>query len=387
MAAFLFLAARRSHLMTHSFSVRGQDALWGTVYALMGWVIATRRHRNPIGWIFLAIGVSAAASAFAGALQTDLPLGGSGSPWGADVGAWLQQWVWVPSYVLVTTFVLLLFPDGTLPTSRFRWVRVIGAGALGAMLVGGILSPDNSGPGFHNPVGVLPASVDLLNLIGLVLFVVATIGSVAGLVVRFRRSSGAERQQLKWFVYGAIATVSLYGGLTYSLQSRIPLFQITGYLAIPLLPGACLVAILRYRLYEIDRIINRTLVYGLLTSILVSLYSVLVVGLGALVGSDHPVVIAVSTLVVAAAFGPGRRWVQAFIDRRFYRHKYDAEQEIGNFSEGLRDEVELTLLRDRVLSLIAGTMQPAMASLWLGEPGERRADRQPPTDDSASQTA
>jgi hypothetical protein len=368
--AYAIIGFSRRHLLGDSVPIRLQGAFDALMYPVVGWVIATRRPKNPIGWIFLVIGLSAAGSALAGVLQTDVPLGQPGTPFGADFGNWLQQWVWAPSWVLIPTLVVLLFPDGRLPSPRFRYVLWLAYVALAGNLLGGALSPDSSpDPAFHNPLGSLPPAVDLLELIGLVAFVLASLGSMVGLVIRFRHSADIERLQLKWFVYAALTTAAGYAALAYQVEARSGWFQLLAFLIIPLLPTSCLVAILRYRLYEIDRIINRTMVYGLLTALLVGVYAALVVGFGSLLDPRNPLVVAASTLMVAGLFRPARRRIQEFIDRRFFRRSYDAAMTLGNFASTLSAYTDIVDLQQRVLDVLVDTLHPTQVSIWLRSEG------------------
>jgi hypothetical protein len=213
---------------------------------------------------------------------------------------------------------------------------------------------------------VLQAAGDWLILI----FLVTSLAAAASLVVRFRRSRGVARQQLKWIVgAGALLAFAAATGPFWWLvvptvgEVVWPLLFATALTAIP---GAVGIAILRYRLYDIDRIVNRALVYGVLTVLLAAVYAGVTVGLGTLVG-ESPLLVAASTLLVAALFRPARRWIQGLIDRRFYRQKYDAARTLEAFTARLREEVDLDSLTEDLLGVVRNTMQPAWASLWLAE--------------------
>lgn len=359
------VAAQRWHLISSSRAVGFQIALLGLAYASMGVLIASRRAENRIGWLFLVIGVSAAASALATALSTDAPLGPH-ALFGADIGSWLNQFVWAPAWISIPTFVLLLFPDGRLPSRRFRLIGWLAALGIGGAVVGGMLSPDNSStPGFRNPLVVLPKSVDLLSVLSLGLVAVAGIGSIVGLVVRYRRSRGDEREQLKWFVFAGVATAVLYVGLTAEVKAGA--LQALGFIAIPLLPAATAVAVLRYRLYDIDRIISRTVTYTLVTALVAGVYVLVVLVPTTVLGHGHtpPWLVAVGTILAAAAFRPIRRRIQNAIDRRFNRSRYDAAWAIEAFSARLRDEVDIDELTNDLQALVRRTMEPEHISVWL----------------------
>ncbi len=337
----------------------------------VGVVIAVRMQRNAIGWLLLAIVGGTAVGNFGQAYGAYGVRTGPGTLPGAAYAAWLGSAAW-PVAIGLILFVLQLFPDGK-PQSR-RWgalVWVTGCGlALGAMLF--LFKPGELDAGRHiqNPFGLewAKGAVGFLGGVGLVLLFVSFVLAVLSVIVRFRRSRGEQRQQLKWFTYGAalILVALLSGGLWSRVvpdwASSVPF--LVGLLSLPVTIG---IAILRYRLYDIDRIINRTLVYGLLTGVLAGVYVALAVGVGSLAGRQNSLVIAGSTLVVAALFRPARRWIQGFIDRRFYRQKYDAVRTLEAFSARLRDEVDLDELRAHLEAVVHETMQPAQASLWLRE--------------------
>jgi hypothetical protein len=302
-------------------------------------------------------------------MSTDAPIGRPDSPFGADIGSWLNQFVWAPAWISIPTFVLLLFPDGRLPSRRFKAVAWFSAAGIGGAVVGGMLSPDNSStPGFHNPLVVLPKSIDILSVVSLGLVAVGGIGSITGLVVRYRRSRGDERQQLKWFVSAGVATALLYFGLT--AEVKVGALQALGFIAIPLLPAATAVAILRYRLYDIDRLISRTLTYTLVTALVAGVYVLVVLVPTASFGQGRTPswLIAVGTIIAAAAFRPIRRRVQNAIDRRFNRARYDASGAIEAFAARLRNETDINELTTELEALVRQTMEPAHVSLWLHGP-------------------
>jgi hypothetical protein len=235
--------------------------------------------------------------------------------------------------------------------------------------VAGILSPDGSGgsnvdPDFVNPVVRLSTAVDVLTPIAFLLFLVAVVSSVAALVVRFRSSGPVQRAQLKWFLLAAFVTVAL--GVGTSVTATAVWLEALGYVAIAVLPVACLVSITRYRLYDIDRLISRAVAYLAVSAVLVGAYAAIVVGIGAVTGrGDNPVVIAGATLAVAALVRPVLRRVKAAVDHRFYRRRYDAQRALEAFSARLRDEVNLGEVRANLVGTVGETLQPARATLWL----------------------
>jgi hypothetical protein len=343
-------------------------------FAPVGAIIVPRSSpRNPIGWLFGAIGFLWAVMHFSAqyAIYTVLAIPGS-FPAG-EAAAWMMCWVWVPASGLIV-FLCLLFPDGRLPSPRWRWFASL---SLLLILVGAISQALAPGSVYylrdiHNPYGVegLP---NVGNLVQMVVFTLIFVSAVS-LFVRRLRASGVERQQLKWFAYSSALAVSgviitytiskVMGALWLEWVGYVVL--VVGFIGIPISMG---IAILRYRLYDIDIIINRTLVYGLLTATLVALYFGAIVVLQRvfvlLTGQQSTLAVVASTLAIAALFVPLRRRVQAFVDRRFYRRKYDARKTLEAFSAKLRDETDLEALNGELVGVVRETMQPAHVSLWL----------------------
>jgi hypothetical protein len=341
----------------------------------LGAVISSRRPENAMGWLFLIAGVTALLFGLADQLAIYGVETSPGSVPGAVWLAWLGEWSWLIPFGLLLTFLPLLFPDGRLPSRRWRpFARGVG-GFLVLVAAVFMFTPGRyTDIPVRNPVGLRGAG-PVLRTLGTASYPVVvflTLACAASLVVRYRRASGQERLQIKWFGYGAVfmALCFAIGGVASGLGSVAASDAIStvGFLGIP--AGAA-VALLRYRLYDIDRIINRTLVYAVLTALLAGVYVGIAVGLGSLAGSNaNSLVIAGSTLVVAALFRPARRRVQGFIDRRFYRRKYDATLTLEQFTARLREEVDLGELQDHLLGVVDDTMQPALATLWLRPPEE-----------------
>jgi hypothetical protein len=354
----------------------GEDAASGYGVAVMaitftgvGALVARRRPGNAIGWIFCAVGVLQAVNLCGAGYAQYAAVTRPGSLPAAELIAWVKEWCWIPSIALLTTFLLLLFPDGHLPSRRWRWVAwtTAAAIALTVALVAVSLWPTRA----EIAVGVESGEVDvgLAFALGVsaafAAIVFGAIASVVSVVLRFRRSTGAERQQLKWFAYaGAFMVASVASGFIPGGGAPEALFDL-GVLAIPVATG---MAILRYRLYDIDVVINRTLVYGALTATLAGCYlaTVLLLQLALSPGSD--LAVAGSTLAVAALFRPARGRIQAAVDRRFYRGKYDAQRTLDAFSAHVRDEIELDSLSAELCGVVRETMQPAHVSLWLRDP-------------------
>jgi hypothetical protein len=342
-------------------------------FAVVGALVVAKRPTNLIGWIMatiaLMIGVFHAGDAYTAYVMIT-----RGHPDAlAIVGAWIGSWYWYLLLALVLIYLPLLFPDGRLPSRRWLPVAVLpGIGALSVVVLGALADTllVNEAPGHEidNPIGIEGlASVENLPIFGVLngLLFVGIIGAVASVVVRFRRSQGVERQQMKWFLYAAALL------LLFPVAEPLSEIATGAVLAVVLLalPTAVGIAVLRYRLYGIDLVINRTLVYGPLTAMLVLVYLGGVVSLQyafrALTGQGSQLAIVASTLAIAALFNPLRRRVQAFVDRRFYRRKYDAARTLAIFSAKLRDETDLYALNDELVSVVRETTQPAHASLWL----------------------
>ncbi|MDP9343068.1 MAG: hypothetical protein M3Q23_13470 [Actinomycetota bacterium] len=361
-AVFVVLETTRHSSDLGGSWFNAQEALGALVFPTVGAIVASRRKENPLGWLFLAIGVSFGISAVGGAITDVFAFRSATWQW----GTWLQTWSWAPGWVFMITYLLLLFPDGRLPSRRWAWVAWVTGTAVVLMVLAGVFDRTAGGTaGYQSPLPTWPDSVvGFFQLSSSFSALVASVASVVALVRRFRRSTGAERQQMKWFAYAGVATVVLIPGRVI-VFAHVPAMVALGLLSIPILPVAAGLAILRYRLYDIDRVVNRTLVYGALTAVLVGVYVALAVGLGSVAGRDNSLVIAGSTLVVAALFRPARRRLQGLVDRRFYRRKYDAARTLEAFTARLREEVDLEELREHLLDVVGETMQPAQATLWL----------------------
>jgi hypothetical protein len=360
---------------------------WTVSFSVVGALIASHRPENLIGWIFLAegfcYGLLIAADEYAiYALLTNpgaLPLGGEAS--------WLGQWIWAPGLGLILVFLPLLFPDGHPPSHRWRPVGWLGGLSIGVAVVSSmiVLWPGR-GPalvtGDEMPSHVPHVAYVLVDFIAVPMLFVAGLGAVISVFVRFRRARGEERQQIKWFASTAalsLVCIIVFGQSTRGLPEAI--VALSFLLVIPSVPIATGIAILRYRLYDIDVIINRTLVYGALTLMLALVYfggvTVTQALFTALTGQEEQpqLVIVVSTLVIAALFTPLRRRIQSFIDRSFYRRKYDAAKTLEEFSMKLRDETDLQALSDDLVGVVRETMQPAHVSLWLRPDTPRKGEQ------------
>ena len=362
--------------------------------ALVGAVVASRQPRNPVGWFFVVSASCWAVNEATGRYAVYGLVIEPGSVPLARLMAWPSTWMWLPGIALIILFLPLYFPDGRLLSPHWRpvlWLALlfsVGFGVVfGALYPGEMdeLSPGVAGDvsGVVNPLGIEALrSLDRLKQIDIilaVLLIVLVLCSVASLVVRFRRSSGEERQQMKWLTYAAAAYFATLL-LVMSLPADSAWYRAVDALSnlvLAGLPVAVGIAVLRYRLYEIDIIINRTLVYGSLTVMLVVLYFGGIIVLQRmfvlLTGQQSTLAVVTSTLVIAALFNPLRRRIQSFVDRRFYRRKYDARKTLEAFSAKLKNETDLDALSDDLVGVVRETMQPAHVSLWLRpDPAHRR---------------
>jgi hypothetical protein len=341
-----------------------EDAAVAVAFALLGAVVAAHRPANPIGWLFLAIGLSGALGVVSNEYVTYTLATAPGALPGGSVAAWLSLWTWWPAYGLVP-LVLLVFPDGRLPSPRWRWAAWL-AGAGVALLTLGIAATT-----VGDPVRFALSEEEPGGLAGLILAVsvgaaaVSFLAGLASLALRWRRAWGNEREQLKWVAFAA--------GLALVANIVLQVLQLPGLglAGVVLVPVGAAVAILRYRLYDIDRIISRTVTYGLLTALLGLVYVAGVFVFGRLLnpgGEDSTLAVAASTLAVAALFQPARRRLQAAVDRRFNRARYDAARTVEAFSARLRDEIDLDTLTAELLAVTDQTMQPIQVSLWLRPP-------------------
>jgi hypothetical protein len=346
---------------------------WGItlVFTIAGYAIATRVPSNAIGWMFLGVGVSATLGMVANAYADYWIDTGGGSRWIGQAAADYESSSWIPFVLVPTTFLLLLFPDGHLLSPRWRPVAWLAGVGLTGAFVGGILTPGplEDYPEVDNLYGVDHPLVDAVAGLSLLLVAVVLLLSAASLVLRFRRARGALRQQLKWLALaGAVAAPTV---VTMTVLYEVVgegLANVTIMLSVMALPTATAIAIVRYRLYDIDVVIKRTLVYGTLTATLAAVYvgSVLLLQLslsGITQGSG--LAVAASTLAVAALFRPVRGRIQGVVDRRFFRSSFDAAQTIASFGTRLRDEVDLAALSADLQVVVLETMRPAHVSLWL----------------------
>ena len=355
-------------------------------FTIVGALIASRRPENPIGWICLVAGLFWTLIALDDQ-YTAYGLATTGVvPFPAAVVA-LSQWLWVPPVGLLSIYLILFFPDGRLPSRRWRPLAWFSGAVMVVVSLAIALAP---GPlpdlgGVRNPFGLegYPWIADATNVIFPALLPLCTLASALSLVLRYRRSGSEQREQIKWIAFagsfvGLMSLITVVSTLIFAPEfpdssGTQPLWlgvlqdvELLSFAGIPVAVG---IAILRYRLYDIDVIINRTLVYGSLTATLIALYFGGIVVLQRvfvlLTGQQSTLAVVASTLLIAALFNPLRRRIQSFIDRRFYRRKYDARKTLEAFTAKLRDETDFDALNAELVGVVNETIQPAHVSLWL----------------------
>ena len=361
------------------------------VFAVVGALIVSRQPRNAIGWLLTVV---------VGAFLVGEPLekyidhlAGSSPPTTVPLvlAVWFNNWGWLV-LIFSLLLILLLFPTGRPPTPRWRWVGVAAIVWAALFVLMTTLSQQLRAPDLviDNPLGVLGEdTVELLAgvwIAGLLMLIAAC---ALALFIRYRRANDTEREQIKWLLYACAVFVVVF--VSGNVRGVAGSNSLGGYvwgilfgLSLVMLPAAIGIAVLRYRLYEIDVVINRTLVYGPLTAMLVVVYFGVVVGLQAVFRAlteqeqQPQLAVVVSTLVIAALFNPLRRRIQSFIDRRFYRTKYDARKTLEEFSVKLKDETDLQTLNSDLVGVVQETMQPAHVSLWLRPITEVGRSKEPP---------
>ena len=357
----------------------GFSIVGALVFASCGGLLAVKRSENPVGWLFVAAGVlfviTTICDVYGGVALVEGRDGGLAYQMG-----WFSSWGWIIFLGLVA-MAILRFPSGDLPSPRWRIpARLIVLGfVIGSAAFALAPGPLNNLPSHITNRYALPdtRTTEAFVTLGIVCFMGALAASALGVIQRFRSSRGIQRQQMKLFAFAAgffaVSMVMIGVFVESSSALLVDTLEIVNSIAVVSVPIAMAVAIMRYRLYDIDLIVRRTLVYGALTAVLALFYLgtvVLLRGLLDPITQDSDIAIAGSTLAVAAAFRPLRTRVQGFIDRRFYRGKYDAVETLGEFSARLRDQIDLASLSGEVLAVVGTTMQPAHASLWLREPAE-----------------
>jgi hypothetical protein len=339
--------------------------------ATVGALVASRRPRHPVGWLLLGFGLSLSAAGVALA-YTNYGVAHAGVPGAGLVARYLP--ITIVTAIACDGFILLLTPTGTLPTPCWRWWARITAVVPPALLLAVTLGPwppVRPAQAFDSPLDLraLDGGLVILYQAAFAVTIIALVVAAASLVGRFRRARGIERLQLRWVALATVLIALLsMAHLTAFALGAYDLAPLAGGLSPPILSAAVGAAILRYRLYDLDRIISRTLGYGLLTLLLAGGYAMVALALGQLLGQDSSLAVAGATLAVAAVFQPARRRIQEAVDRRFNRRRHDAAQTIQAFGARLRDQVDLDTLTAELLTVMDQTMQPTQASLWLRSP-------------------
>jgi len=346
------------------------EAIVLLLLGVIGAVVTARQPRNPIGWMLCAIPLSLGLLILGSHVYWSIALDHPAGSRAAEAVAWLSAWAWIPAMVCALTLFPLLFPSGRPLTRRWRWVAWVALGSCPALFIGTAFASGRlEDYPIQNPLGAsgpIEIAVRAIGVLGFALMLGAMLASTASLVIRFRRSHGVERQQLKWvsaaaalFLVIFIFPTDLLGGDDLGFAGLL--------LGLLVVAGAIAISMLRYRLYDIDVVIRRTLIYGTLSASLAAAYLALVLLIGLALG-ESDLAVAGSTLAVAALFGPARARIQATVDRRFYRRKYDATRTLAAFSAQLRDEVDLRTLSTELSAAVRQTMEPAHVSLWLRAP-------------------
>lgn len=355
---------------------RGFTLLMAAPYLVLGTIIVIRAPENRIGRFLVGMGVLFVLAGTANEYGLHGLIYRPGSLAGAIYAAWYLQWAWVVMFG-TTMFVFLLFPNGRFASHRWRRfsffaVASIVLGVTALALTAGPLDSFTTKPVFQNPLGLEILKPELTYGWALLPWLICLATSAASLFIRFRRSTGIERQQLKWLAMGAVFTaIAFFSAGTYGPPW---LGEVLTTIGVILLPTTIGISILRYRLYDIDVFINRAIVYAVLTLALAAAYVGLVFAFQELLApftAESDLAIAASTLGVAALFRPVRSRVQDFIDRRFYRRKFDAERTAAEFSASLRDEVDLGAVTRQLTDAVRETMEPRHVSLWMRPVEER----------------
>jgi hypothetical protein len=368
--AGLALAYVDRHLLPASLtnwtfsSVSGQVV--NVAVPVVGFVLASRRPENRIGWLFLVAGLALGLGAFSNPYALHALVVGRGSLPAGRLFAWLSNWIWaIP--VAMLAFLFLLFPTGHLRSRRWRPVAWFVGGAFALNAVAGLVLATRF---WAHPLALLSSGspggglAEFLNLVLTVLVSAALLVSVTAIIVRFARSAGEERLQLKWCAWAALVLAVVFAASIWVYSAAVAVLQ---SLAFVCLYTAIAVAVLKYRLYDIDRIISRTLAYAIVTGLLVGVYAGLVLLATRVLSVHTPVAVAGSTLAAAALFSPLRRRVQRVVDRRFNRARYDADKAIAAFTARLQDAVDLDTVRDDLADVVHQTLEPAHVSVWISQ--------------------
>ena len=330
-----------------------------------GFVLASRRPENRIGWLFLVAGLALGVSGFSNQYALRALVADRGSWPAGQAFAWLSNWTWVIA-VAALAFLFLLFPTGQLRSRRWRRAAWFAGGAFALAAVGAVIAASSE---WANPLalsgqGSPGGLTTLFFLTAAFLISAGLLVSVSALVVRFAKSAGEERLQLKWCATAALLLVVVFVASIWVNSAFVNVLQSVAFLC---LWTAIATAVLKYRLYEIDRIISRTLAYAIVTGLLIGLYAGLVLLATRVLSFSSPVAVAAATLAAAALFSPVRRRVQRVVDRRFNRARYDADMTVALFAAHLKDAVTLDSVQDDLASVVQRALEPAHVSLWISQ--------------------
>ena len=382
----LLRQAGRADLVQFTFPGVAVPVLATVSSATVGAVVASRRPAHPVGWLLLGIALALTATAATAQYFVYGLLVRPGALPAARYAVLYQPATTFTALTLIG-FVLLLTPTGSLPSSRWRWLaRVMAATPVVLVLVvtlaGGPVDPRYQALGGPFDLRGLDGVLLAANRTALAVTVVGLVAAAVSLVGRFRHARGVERLQLRWVALAAVLVGLGAVGVLFSLvvggSAAGILFSVAVGCCLVVPPVATGAAVLRYRLYDLDRIFSRTLAYGLLTLLLGGGYALVVLGLGQLLGRDSPLVVAGATLAVAALFQPARRRIQAAVDRRFNRRRHNTAERIAAFGDRLHQQVDLDTLTVELLAVVDQTMQPTRVSLWLRPPGSASQDQRIP---------
>ena len=353
------------------FGIRGFAGLFAVCFGGVGALLTWRHPGHPVSWILAAAGLVSALN-FA---TIEYGLAGSAGrrhlP-AAEYAGWVQLWIWVPLIALITVYLFLLFPDGHLPSPRWRPVGWLG-GAFAIIAIAGLAFYPGSDrpdlPGLRNPLGMTPAAVPFDAVVaGLAGLLGCAVLAAWSLVVRSRWGTAVQRHQIKWLAYsGCLVALALVPAAALALTPGTSARIAAGaaFVAVLAVPVAVAVAVLKYRLYDIDRIISRTLAYAIVTGLLLGMYAGLVLLATQVLTIKSPVAVAGSTLAAAALFNPLRRRVQRAVERRFNRARYDADKTVAAFAARLKDAVDLDSVRDDLAGVVHQALEPAHVSVWI----------------------
>ena len=364
----LALAYMDRHLVPASLAdwtvsnVSGQ--LVNMAVPVTGFVLASRRPENRIGWLFLMAGLALGLSGFSNPYALHALVADRGSLPAGPAFAWLSNWIWIIA-VAALGFLFLLFPTGQLRSRRWRPAAWFAGGAFAIATVSTLITATRL---WAHPFTSSPGSLDgltaLLEVMTGFLISAGLLVSVVAVVIRFAKSSGEERLQLKWCAAAALVLAVVFVASIWLNSAVVNVLQSVAFLC---LWTAIATAVLKYRLYEIDRIISRTLAYAIVTGLLVGLYAGLVLLATHVLSFSSPVAVAAATLAAAALFSPVRRRVQRVVDRRFNRARYDADRTVALFTAHLKDAVDLDSVQDDLASVVQRALEPAHVSVWISQ--------------------